>query len=84
MKSNTSGPGRTMSALRFREAVQRLGLTQAEAGVFFGRAAKTGHYWANGGNVPPSLSMLLYLIEWLEMGPAELESILTQMTKREK
>jgi hypothetical protein len=37
-----------MSPLQFRDAIAKIGLTQAAAGVWFGRSKRTGQRWALG------------------------------------
>jgi hypothetical protein len=74
-------PGRSMTPIRYRESIAALGMTPAEAGVFFGQSAKTGREWQYRGP-PIALAMLLYLMEFENIMPAELESILRHMTKQ--
>jgi hypothetical protein len=74
-------PGRSMTPERYRESVAALGMTQREAGKFFGYQARTGESWADRGP-PTPLAMLLYLMEFENILPAELESMLAHQVKQ--
>ena len=37
-----------MTANQFRAAIEKVGLSQQRAGLFFGRSGRTGQRWASG------------------------------------
>lgn len=75
-------PGRIMSPEQYRTIIrERFKLTQEAAGVFFGSSIRTGQKWAADGP-PPAVAMLLNLMDFSEMPPEEVESILRSMHGR--
>jgi hypothetical protein len=69
--------GRRISGDDFKAMTKGFGLTQQGAGLFFGSSARTGQRWAAHGP-PPAVAMLLHLMDFEEMAPAELEFILRE------
>jgi hypothetical protein len=74
------GFGRQMTPEQYKELIRRFGLTQQEAGTFFGRCRRSGQYWAAKGP-PPMVAMLLRVMDMLKMPPEEVESILRHSSR---
>jgi hypothetical protein len=61
--------------------LQKLGMTQQQAGKFFGYGKRSGQYWAANG--PPStLAMLLNVMDFLDLPANEVEPILRDTARR--
>jgi hypothetical protein len=73
-------PGRTMTPGRYKMLLKRWGMTQAQMAAFFGRAEAQGRAWAQQGP-PTAVAMLLHLMDFLEMPPAEVDAALRSMTE---
>lgn len=58
-----------MTANQYRTALDRLGLTQAEAAEFFRVSIRSSHGWANGSPIPEAVAKLLRLMLRLGLRP---------------
>ena len=59
-----------MNEKQYRDAIDRLGLSQVQAGTFLDVSTRTSHGWANGQNIPRSTAMLLAVMLSYEISPA--------------
>lgn len=69
-----------MSADDFKGLTKRFELTQEQAGVFFGASGRSG-LRRSAHSPPPSVPMLLHVMNFLDMPPAEVESVLREQTE---
>ena len=61
-----------MTAIQYRNALKRLGLSQVAAAHFLGIAIRTSHSYANDEYpVPEAIAKLLRLMVRLELSPAD-------------
>lgn len=61
-----------MTPNQYRAALQRLGLSQAEAAEFLGLSVRTSHGYANGEPIPKTVELVLKLMLRFELKPEEL------------
>jgi hypothetical protein len=59
------GKSKTMTGNQFKDAIQRVGLSQQRAGLFFGVSDRTGQNWALSATpIPPWIKWCLdYMVE---------------------
>lgn len=67
-----------MSPSEYRDILEKLGLSQSEAGVFFGGTPLTGRRWAavGGSGPPPAVAMMLRLMVRLKFSVSYINDIL--------
>ena len=64
-----------MPAARSRDAIKRLGLTQAQAAwLFAGKSRQSGRRWATEG-APYAVALLLDLMEQCDINPETIEAM---------
>jgi hypothetical protein len=67
-----------MTPTQYREAIARLGLSQAAAGRFLTGRERTSRSWASGeSRIPKSVEMLLLLMIDMELDPKDIETYAT-------
>jgi transcriptional regulator with XRE-family HTH domain len=64
-----------MTPDKYRAAIKTLGLTQNQAGEFFGVNPVTGRRWASNGP-PPAVAKLLRLMLALQFTPAYVDRVI--------
>jgi hypothetical protein len=63
-----------MTPAEFRKAIAQVGLSQQDAGVWFGRSPRTGQRWASGEYaVPAYVARFLRFMIWAHLTPAEVD-----------
>lgn len=63
-----------MTALQYRDALKRLGLSQRAAGAFLGVNERTSRSWAlDEAPVPESVAKLLRIMIKLKLSPSEFD-----------
>lgn len=63
-----------MTALQYRAAIEKLGLSQRGAGAFLGVDERTSRRWALGeAQVPESVALLLRLMIRLKLKPEDVK-----------
>jgi transcriptional regulator with XRE-family HTH domain len=61
-----------MTPDQYRNAISRLGLTQAQAAAFMGISIRTSHGYANGETIPRVVELLLKAMLRWDIKPSEL------------
>jgi hypothetical protein len=61
-----------MTSDQYRNAIGRLGLTQAQAASFMGISIRTSHGYANGETIPRVVELLLKAMLRWDIKPSEL------------
>jgi hypothetical protein len=63
-----------MTPAEFREAIVQVGLSQAAAGLWFGRSRRTGQRWANGTYpVPDYVARFLRYMVIAHLTPSDID-----------
>jgi hypothetical protein len=62
-----------LTAAQYRTALDRLGLTQADAARFLGVGGRTSRRWASEGGIPPAIALLLRLMIRLGLRPKDVK-----------
>lgn len=66
-------PSNGMTPTQFRKSIERLGLSQERAGLFFGASARQGQRWANGeAPIPLAVGWCLEFMIRDQVAPGDL------------